>query len=240
MSLVDVQKGKDIFKRGMNNLPDDTVYHAVIAKKADVESKHLRTLATAWELESAEKHAVLLQKILKNCATDYINSVEEATFFEKLLVKCCRQQLEDDSDFVVAAYTHDFTALNIADMQLQQLMEINAERKLELAAEQLPSEDVLNDRDLQVPTDSESELVQEQMLEGEVIEKRPPSNVLEQQPASEKMTEGDCNSMPLRVIEEYFRYNQRQPLPSGDAAIGDPEVHLNQCMESILTWDSEV
>lgn len=231
----------------MNHLPDETVYHAVIAKKADVEFKRLRALATAWELEAAEKHAVLLQKILKNCETDYADGAEEASFFERLLVKRSRQQLEDDSDFIVAAYAHDLSAFDIADTQLEQLMEINAERKLELIAEQPPSEGVLNVQDLQVPTDSElvqeqmlegdSEMVQEQMPEGdlEVIEKRPPSIVLEEQPASVKMTEGNYNFesvRPLRVGEEFFRFNRWQSLPSGDAAMGDPEVRL--CMESIL------
>jgi hypothetical protein len=213
----------------MMHLPDDTVYHAVIAKKADVESKRLRALATAWELESAEKHAVLLQQILKNCAVDYIDSAAEASFFERLLVKRGRQQLEDDSDFIVAAYSHDFTAFNIADTQLQQLEEISAERKLELPTDEIPAEELLSE---DIPID---ELVQEQMFEGE---ERPPSNVLEKQPPSEGITEDDCGSVPL--TEEYFRgwtrksYNRQPgPLPSGDT-IGDPEVRLNQCMESIL------
>jgi hypothetical protein len=125
-------QGKDIFKRGMKNMPDTTVYTAVVAKRADVESKRLRALATAWELESAEKHALLLQTILRDCAEQYVESMTEAAFFERLLAKRTMQQLEDDADFTVAAYSHDFTAYQIADLQLDHLEEIGSERKLSM------------------------------------------------------------------------------------------------------------
>jgi hypothetical protein len=125
-------QGKEIFKESMKAMPDDTVYTAVIAKRADVESKHLRALAAAWELESAEKHAVLLQAIFKNYAKQYAESMIEASYFERVLVKRSLQQLEDDADFTVTTYSHDFAAYQVADLQLDYLEEICAERKLPL------------------------------------------------------------------------------------------------------------
>ncbi|KAG1886907.1 uncharacterized protein F5891DRAFT_988610 [Suillus fuscotomentosus] len=95
LSLVDVHQGKEIFKESMKAMPDDTVYTAVIAKQADVESK-------------------------------------QASYFERVLVKRSLQQLEDDADFTVTTYSHDFAAYQVADLQLDYLEEICAERKLPL------------------------------------------------------------------------------------------------------------
>jgi hypothetical protein len=116
-------------------MPNDTVYRAVIAKRADVESKQLRVLVTAWELESAEKHAMLLQLILKENAEQYIESIAETTFFERLLVKHGMQQLKDDADFTVVAYTHDVAAHDIASEQLNHLEEIGAEQGVDLSVD---------------------------------------------------------------------------------------------------------
>jgi hypothetical protein len=220
----------------MKHMPDETVYHAVIAKKADLEFKRLRALTSAWELESAEKHAVLLQQILKNRNMDYADSLEEASLLEKILVKRSRNQLEDDSDFVIAAYTHDFMAFNIADTQFEQLKEISAERKL-----QLPLECISDVKDLSIEGER---LGQERMLEEEVIEKGLSSDMLakglpsdtlakglpsempvkgspSETPAkglpSEKTTpEDDCNLVPQ--VGEYFRdWTSYCSQPSGDA-----------------------
>ncbi|KAG1727546.1 hypothetical protein EDD22DRAFT_853402 [Suillus occidentalis] len=124
ISLIDVHQGKELFKSGMSKMPNATVRRAVIAKRADVESKRLRALATAWELESTEKHAMLLQSVLKDKAEEYVDSMAETTFFEK--------ELEDDADFTVAAYTHDLAAHQIADEQLNHLEEIGVERGMHL------------------------------------------------------------------------------------------------------------
>jgi hypothetical protein len=113
-------------------MPDTTVYSAVAAKRADAESKHLRALATAWELESAEKHAILLQTILRDYAQQYLESNAEASFFERIMVRRTMQQLEDDADFNLAAYSHDLTAYQIADVQLDYLEEVGSEQELPL------------------------------------------------------------------------------------------------------------
>ncbi|KAG1853936.1 hypothetical protein DFJ58DRAFT_728070 [Suillus subalutaceus] len=142
LSQIDVHQGKEILKKGMKHMTDATVQSAVIAKRADAESKWLHALATAWELESTEKHAVLLQTIMRDNAEQYIASLTEASFFERLLVQRSEQQLEDDADFTVAAYAHDFAAHRIADMQLDHLEEVSAERTLFPEPDDLDSEDV--------------------------------------------------------------------------------------------------
>ncbi|KAG1847312.1 hypothetical protein DFJ58DRAFT_730191 [Suillus subalutaceus] len=79
---------------------------------------------------------------MRDNAEQYIASLTEASFFERLLVKHSEQQLEDDADFTVAAYTHDFTVHHIADMQLDHLEEVSAERMLFPKPDNLDSEDV--------------------------------------------------------------------------------------------------
>jgi hypothetical protein len=78
--LTTSYQGKDIFKKGMQNMSNTTLQSAVIAKHADAESKHLHALATVWDLESTERHAVLLQTILKDNAEWYLDSLAEVSF----------------------------------------------------------------------------------------------------------------------------------------------------------------
>ncbi|KAG1876121.1 hypothetical protein C8R48DRAFT_768962 [Suillus tomentosus] len=141
LSEIDIQKGKEIFKRGIKHMTDATVRSAVVAKRADAECKRLRALTTAWELESTEKHAVFLQTLLKDNAEQYAASLVEASFFERLLTKRSMQQLEDDADFNIAAYTYDFSAHRIANTQLDYLEEAGAERSLSIPEDDSDSED---------------------------------------------------------------------------------------------------
>jgi hypothetical protein len=92
----------------------------------------LYALATAWDLESTERHTVLLQTMIKDNAERYLDSLAEAAFFNSVMVKRFHQQLKDDADFTIAAYTHDLTAHSIADKQLDYLEEIGAEQSLSL------------------------------------------------------------------------------------------------------------
>jgi hypothetical protein len=98
-------------------------------------------LATAWELESAEKYALLLQTVFRKYTEQYAESIVEASFFKRLLVKHSRQQLEDNVDFTIATYTHDLAAYHIADEQLNHLEEIGAERELHLPLDDATSAD---------------------------------------------------------------------------------------------------
>ncbi|KAG1722086.1 hypothetical protein EDD22DRAFT_962336 [Suillus occidentalis] len=130
-------------------MPNATVHRAVIAKRADVESKRLRALATAWELESTEKHAMLLQLVLKDKAEEYVDSMAETTFFEKVLVKRGIQELKDNADFTVTAYTHDLAVHQIADEQLNHLEEIGIERGMHLPLND-PSDGALDDAEVRL------------------------------------------------------------------------------------------
>lgn len=133
----------------MSKMPNATVRRAVIAKRADVESKRLRALATAWELESTEKHAMLLQSVLRDNAEEYVDSMAETTFFQRVLVKRGMQELEDDADFTVAAYTHDLAAHQIADEQLNCLEEIGVERGMHLPLDD-PSDGASDDAEVRL------------------------------------------------------------------------------------------
>lgn len=134
-------------KRDLEGMTDVTLWSAVVTKRAEVESKHLHALATAWDLESTENHAVLLQTILRDNAEQYLYSLADAQFFEAVMVKCTHQQLEDDTDFTIAAYTHDLTIHKIASKQLDHLEEISAERKIPLNdPSDIPSKDYIEDR----------------------------------------------------------------------------------------------
>jgi hypothetical protein len=111
-------------------MSDGILKSAVVAKRADAESKRLHALATAWDLESTERHAILLQSIYRDNAEQYLDSLAEARFFESMMVRRTRQELEDDADFAIAAYSHDVMEHSIIDKQLDQLEEICAERKV--------------------------------------------------------------------------------------------------------------
>jgi hypothetical protein len=126
--------------KGLKHMTDNTVQSAVIAKRADAESKRLRALATAWELESTERHAVLLQSLLRDDAEKYFDSLTEASFFQRMLVKRHKQQLVDDADFTVAAFTFDFASHCMANKQLDYLEEVGAERSLSLEPDESDSE----------------------------------------------------------------------------------------------------
>ncbi|KAG2137473.1 hypothetical protein DEU56DRAFT_912680 [Suillus clintonianus] len=132
ISLIDVQQGKELFEKGIRHMSNATLQSAVIAKRADLESKRLHALATAWDLESTVRHEALLQTIMKDNAERDLDSLAEAAFFESVMAKRSNQQLEDDADFTIAAYTEDLTAHSIADKQLDHLEEISAERGLAL------------------------------------------------------------------------------------------------------------
>ncbi|KAG2051671.1 hypothetical protein BDR06DRAFT_1060507 [Suillus hirtellus] len=77
-------------------------------------------------------------------AKKYAESMAEASFFERLLVKRSKNQLEDDADFGIAAYTHDFTAYTVADEQLEQLQDVAHERDLSLPSDDPTPEVRLN------------------------------------------------------------------------------------------------
>lgn len=111
-------------------MSDAVILAAIAAKRAEVESKRLHALAAPWEIESAEKYALLYQTLRRDDAAQYVANVTEATYFERMPAKRSFQELEDDADFTVAAYSHDLAAHSIADKQLDCLEEVGDERSL--------------------------------------------------------------------------------------------------------------
>ncbi|KAG1738814.1 hypothetical protein EDD22DRAFT_959451 [Suillus occidentalis] len=114
MSMIDVQKD------------------AVLAAQAECEHTRLVALASAWGLEEIERHARLQTKIVNHNSKMYADSLVEASFFEALLVKRTRAQLEDDADFTMAAYVEDFVAFTVADSKLDHLEDAADARELNL------------------------------------------------------------------------------------------------------------
>ncbi|KAG1844851.1 hypothetical protein DFJ58DRAFT_731120 [Suillus subalutaceus] len=57
MSMIDVQKGKDIFLNGIKDMPDEVIQDTVLAAQAECEHAHLIAIASAWGLEKIERHA---------------------------------------------------------------------------------------------------------------------------------------------------------------------------------------
>ncbi|KAG2352699.1 hypothetical protein BDR07DRAFT_1497827 [Suillus spraguei] len=144
MSMIDVQKGKDIFLNSIKDMPDKVIQDAVLVAQAECKHAHLITIASAWGLEKIERCATLQKKIVKHNSKKYANSMVEASFFEALLVKRTRMQLEDDADFTIAAYIEDFTVFTIADIKLDHLEDIADAHKLNLPMDDATPEHCVN------------------------------------------------------------------------------------------------
>ncbi|KAG1770347.1 hypothetical protein EV702DRAFT_1202395 [Suillus placidus] len=144
MSMIDVQKGKDIFFNGIRDMPDEVIQDAVLVAQAECEYARLLAISSAWGLEKIERCARLQKKIVKHNSQMYADSMAEASFFEALLVKHTRTQLEDDADFTIAAYVEDFTSFTVADLKLDQLEDVADARKLDLPMDDATPDLVVN------------------------------------------------------------------------------------------------
>ncbi|KAG2086889.1 uncharacterized protein F5147DRAFT_659099 [Suillus discolor] len=144
MSMIDVKKGKDIFLNGIKDMPDEIIQDAVLAAQADREHAHLLAITSAWGLEKIEWCVRLQTKIMKHNAKMYADKLAEASFFEALLVKRTRPQLEDDADFTIAAYVEDFMVFTVADMKLDQLEDVADACKLDLPMDDATPESYVN------------------------------------------------------------------------------------------------
>jgi hypothetical protein len=97
------------------------VAQAVAAMQATRESKRLRVLTTAWEIESSVQHTKLLEEILEQDALEYAQSAEKALSFKKLLVGRTSSDLEAEVDFNIGAFNRDLTSFVVADVQLDHI-----------------------------------------------------------------------------------------------------------------------
>lgn len=99
MTLADVKAGKELFERGLRGMSSKAVTQAVVAMQATRESKRLRVLTTAWEIESSVQRTRLLETMMEQDAQEYARSDAEASSFTKLLVGRTSNELNIDIDF---------------------------------------------------------------------------------------------------------------------------------------------
>lgn len=110
-------------------LSDKAIRHALAARQADRESKRLRALATAWEIEASSNNRDFLLAVQETNVQQYGLSSEEVMFFQKMLERRSANELEDDIDFNSGAYSHDLTSLGVSDERLDQLQTEVAQRQ---------------------------------------------------------------------------------------------------------------
>ncbi|KAG2058777.1 hypothetical protein BDR06DRAFT_1028181 [Suillus hirtellus] len=78
---------------------------AVLTKEADVESRHLSAMATAWRIKcDADTYA--------SATSEHLDSSVQA------LINYSKEELQDHVDFGVATYKHDMMSFTVADKQL--------------------------------------------------------------------------------------------------------------------------
>ncbi|KAG0696979.1 hypothetical protein DFH29DRAFT_1004118 [Suillus ampliporus] len=132
MNLADVKEGKELFERGLRAMSAQTIAQAVVAKTATRESKRLRALTTAWEIEASIQHAKLLQMLLQQDTLQFVQStadvssyqtlwVERNNELQALLARSNLQQFNANVDFHVGAYSRDIATFTVVDLQLDQL-----------------------------------------------------------------------------------------------------------------------
>ncbi|KAG1757985.1 hypothetical protein EDB19DRAFT_1901468 [Suillus lakei] len=121
MALADVQAGKELFERGLQGMSGKVAAQAVVAMQATRESKRLRVLTTAWEIESSVQRTKLLEMMLEQDALEFVRSDAEASYFKKLLVGRTSKDLNVDIDFNIGAYSCDVTSFVVADVQLDHI-----------------------------------------------------------------------------------------------------------------------
>ncbi|KAG1805848.1 uncharacterized protein BJ212DRAFT_1303909 [Suillus subaureus] len=147
MSLIEAQaqvfdpqvaiQGKDILQRGLQHMSDEAIQQAARAKQASRETRRLRVILTAWEIEEAERHAELLRLLQRSNVEGYEEANNEASWFERFISDRSLAQVQDDFGFNMSVYRNDLALLGTADEQLDQLESHAEERNLLLFKEDL-------------------------------------------------------------------------------------------------------
>ena len=102
-------------------LSDDAVRQALEARRADREAKRLRALSTAWEIEAADRHRGFLVTLHGQEIQRFNWAADDEALFEKILERGSLEDLENNTDFNIRAYSHDLTSLAVADERLDQM-----------------------------------------------------------------------------------------------------------------------
>jgi hypothetical protein len=92
--------------------------------QATRESKRLRVLTTAWDIESSIQRTKLFETMLEQDALEYVHSDAEASCFSKLLVGRTQNDLNFDIDFNIGAYNCDITSFVVSDVQLDHIEDL--------------------------------------------------------------------------------------------------------------------
>jgi hypothetical protein len=138
--LFDLQvaiQAKDILQRGLQRMSDDAIQQAARAKQASRETRRLRVILTAWEIEEAERHAELLRLLQRSNVEGYEEAKDEASWFEKFVSDRSLAEVHDDFGFNMTVYQNDLALLATADEQLDQLESHAEKRNLLLSKEEL-------------------------------------------------------------------------------------------------------
>ncbi|KAG2339316.1 hypothetical protein BDR05DRAFT_1003427 [Suillus weaverae] len=122
LSLMDVHNGKCQLQLGLSDVSHEAITQAVLMKEADVEYRHLSAMAMAWRIEATERHTKFLHMLLEQAADKYVTTPsEKLEALVPALASCSKEELGDDRDFSVAAYSHDAASFAAADEQLSHM-----------------------------------------------------------------------------------------------------------------------
>ncbi|KAG1782299.1 hypothetical protein EV702DRAFT_1041171 [Suillus placidus] len=116
LSVSEAQWAKDVLQRCSKNLSSEAAAQAVVTMHADVEWRRVCCLATAWEIYASEEHLKFLHMVLEDEGERYASASSEpfGTSVEGL-ISCSEEELKDQIDFGVAAYSHDVTSFAVGD-----------------------------------------------------------------------------------------------------------------------------
>ncbi|KAG2029256.1 hypothetical protein BDR03DRAFT_987876 [Suillus americanus] len=138
--FIEAEAGKDILKHGLQQMSDNAIEKATLAKQASCENRRLRVMLTAWEIEEAECHAELLCVLQRSNMEGYWDSTHKATWFEKFLSDRSLAEIKDDFNFDTTVYPNNFALLATTDEQLNQFESHAEQRDLILSKEELRRE----------------------------------------------------------------------------------------------------
>ncbi|KAG2116813.1 hypothetical protein DEU56DRAFT_761491 [Suillus clintonianus] len=127
-SLTDAQRSKDILERRIKHLSAEAAAQAVATMHADVERRRVCALATAWEIYATEEHLKFLHMVLEDEGETYANAAREPLKTSVgELVRCSEDELKDQIDSCVTAYSHDVISFAVGDTQLDYLENTHSE-----------------------------------------------------------------------------------------------------------------
>jgi hypothetical protein len=106
----------------LSDLSSEAIAQAVLTKEADVEYRRLSAMAMAWRIEATERHTKFLHMLLEQAADKYVSaSSENVETMVPALASSRKEELQDHTDFSVAAYSRDAASFAAADEQLSHL-----------------------------------------------------------------------------------------------------------------------